>query len=54
MNKYLFLLQKLKSKNVMMQLFLHFLNVVAIFRIWSSGKKKPYLKCVVPFSNIDN
>jgi len=27
-------------------LFLHFWNVAATFRIWSSGKKNPYLKNV--------
>jgi len=31
----------------MTQLFLHFWNVAAIFRIWSSGKKNPYLKYVL-------
>jgi len=30
----------------MTRLFLHFLNVVATFRIWSSGKKNLYLKDV--------
>jgi len=30
----------------MTRLFLHFWNVVATFRIWSSGKKNPYLKYV--------
>ena len=28
----------------MTRLFLHFWNVSATFRIWSSGKKNPYLK----------
>jgi len=27
-------------------LFLHFWNLSATFRIWSSGKKNPYLKYV--------
>ena len=30
----------------MTRLFLHFLNVAATFRIWSSGKKNPYFKYV--------
>ena len=30
----------------MARLFLHFWNVSATFRIWSSGKKNPYLKYV--------
>jgi len=30
----------------MARLFLHFWNLAATFRIWSSGKKNPYLKCV--------
>jgi len=30
----------------MSRLFLHFLNLAATFRIWSSGKKNPYLKYV--------
>jgi len=30
----------------MTRLFLHFWNVDTTFRIWSSGKKKPYLKYV--------
>jgi len=36
------------------RLFLHFWNLAATFRIWSSGKKNPYLKCVVPFSKFGN
>jgi len=28
----------------MTRLFLHFWNLAATFRIWSSGKKNPYLK----------
>jgi len=30
----------------MTRLFLHFWNVASTFRIWSSGKKNPYLKYV--------
>jgi len=30
----------------MIRLFLHFFNVAATFRIWSSGKKNHYLKYV--------
>jgi len=30
----------------MTRLFLHFWNVAATFRIWSSGKKYPHLKYV--------
>jgi len=30
----------------MTRLFLHFWNLAATFRIWSSGKKNPYLKYV--------
>jgi len=30
----------------MIRLFLHFWNLAATFRIWSSGKKNPYLKYV--------
>jgi len=30
----------------MTRLFLHFWNVAATFRIWSSGKKNPYLRYV--------
>jgi len=30
----------------MTRLFLHFWNLAATFRIWSSGKKNPYLKHV--------
>ena len=33
----------------MIRLFLHFWNLAATFRIWSSGKKNPYLK-----SDLDN
>jgi len=37
----------LKSKKINHSLFLHFWNVGAIFRSWSSGKKKPYLQYVL-------
>jgi len=33
-----------KARNLMTRLFLHFWNLAAAFRIWSSGKKNPYLK----------
>ena len=32
----------------MARLFLHFWDVAATFRIWSSGKMNPYLKYVLP------
>ena len=35
-----------KARNLMNRLFLHFWNVSATFRIWSSGRKNPYLKYV--------
>ena len=35
-----------KAGNLMARLFLHFWNLAATFRIWSSGKKNPYLKYV--------
>jgi len=35
----------------MTQLFLHFLNAAATFKISSSAQKKPYLTCVDPFFN---
>jgi len=35
-----------KERNLMTRLFLHFWNVGATFRIWSSGKKNPYFKYV--------
>jgi len=38
----------------MTRLFSHFLNVAVTFRIWSSGKKNPYLICVTLFSNLGN
>ena len=35
-----------RARNLMTRLFLHFWNLAATFRIWSSGKKNPYLKYV--------
>jgi len=35
-----------KARNFTTRLFLHFWNLAATFRNWSSGKKNPYLKYV--------
>jgi len=36
----------------MTRLFLHFMNVAATFRIWSFGKRNPYLKNVSSHSKL--
>jgi len=50
-NKYTIITEVKKAGNVMTRLFLHFWNVSATCKF---HKKKPYLKCAVPFCNFDS